>query len=472
MRSQRSQVVSIHTIVLLSIALLLSMSPAIPGQSQGGWGNLLVAPGFEGAERMVGGQKDVVVAEGWGPWWLEDTPGRRDQGYGWRPDFIPHQRDLWPEGEKWGVSRVHSGARSQKIYSTYATHDAGLWQQVEVPVGEQVRFSVWALVWSSDEDDQARSRENGRYRLSIGVDPWGDSDPTSERIEWTPEVEVYDEWVPLTITTTARVGWVCVFTRGWAEYRVKNNNVWWDDAELVLPRATRDLLTTTTITPTPTSEYIPRPVGEVLLDGLYLLAAPGIETLGGSGLSSGMAPDVPLEIPEQGVLGVLAQGDEVALLMQTPDGLWLQVMAPSGVVGWVHSGFLAIPKGITPLPVFRPTAIPATPAPPTSTPTPTSTPQATRTPIPTNTPWPTRTPTPTPTATPPTPTLTPSPTPPPPATPTVGVFPPRFAVEEGEANPTLSSWVLRLKNVLAPVGLLLVILVTMGILTAIWGRRR
>jgi len=173
--------------------------------------------------------------------------------------------------------------------------------------------------------------------------------------------------------------------------------------------------------------------------------------------------------PPQGVLGVLAQGDEVALLMRTPDGLWLQVMAPSGVVGWVHSGFLAIPKGIAPLPVFRPTA---TPAPPTQTPTPTCTPQATDTPTPTDTPWPTQTQAPTTTPVPPTPTLTPSPTPPPWATPTVGVFPPRFTVEKQEAHPTLSSWVLQLKNILAPVGLLLIMLVTTGTLAVIWGRRR
>jgi len=418
---------------------------------------------------MVGGRKEVIVAEGWGPWWLEDAPERRAQGYGWRPDFIPHQKGLWPQGEKWGVSRVHSGTSSQKIYSTYATHLAGLWQRVEVPVGEQVRFSVWALVWSSDKDNQTCSQKPGGYHVSVGINPWGDSDPTSEKIEWTPEVEVYDEWVQLAITTTARSDWVCVFTRGWAEYRVKNNNVWWDDAELTLPRASGELApTTATIILTATSEYIPRPIGEVLLDGLYLLAAPGIETLGGSGLSSSMSSGVPLELP-QGVVGVLAQGDEVALLMRTEDGLWLQVMAPSGVVGWVHSGFLAIPKGIAPLPVFRPTA---TPAPSTPTPTPTSTPQATPTPTLTDTPWPTSTPPPTATPVSPPPTLTPSPTPPPQATPTVGVFPPRFPVERREANPTLPSWVLQLKNILAPVALLLIMLVTMGTLAAIWGRRR
>ena len=299
MSSPRSRVVSIFArlivVILLSIAL-----PAIPGWSQRGSMNLLTNPGFEGPGRMVGGQKEVIVAEGWGPWWLEDTPERRAQGYGWRPDFIPHQRGLWPQGEKCGVSRVHSGASSQKIYSTYATHHAGSWQRVEVPVGEEMRFSAWALVWSSDKDDQTRSRKNGRYRVSVGINSWGDSDPTSEKIEWTPEVEVYDEWVQLAITTTARSEWVCVFTQGWAEYRVKNNNVWWDDAELTLPRASGELApTTVTITPTATSEYIPRPIGEVLLDGLYLLAAPGIETLGGSGLSSSMSPGVPYGTPSR-----------------------------------------------------------------------------------------------------------------------------------------------------------------------------
>jgi len=159
----------------------------------------------------------------------------------------------------------------------------------------------------------------------------------------------------------------------------------------------------------------------------------------------------------------------VALLMRTEDGLWLQVMAPSGVVGWVHSGFLAIPKGIAPLPIFRPTA---TPAPPTLTPTPTCTPQATDTPTPTDTPWPTQTQAPATTPAPPTPTATPSPTPSPRPTPTVGVFLPRFAAEEGETHPTLASWIVRFRNILSPVALLLVMLIAFGVLTAIWGRRR
>jgi len=434
-----NRVVRIYMAVISVAVLLAVMAVSVLCK-----GNLPLNPDFEEPARIVGGQKEVVVAGGWGPWWLEGSPEQMKEGYLRRPDFYPYVSGQWPQGEKWGPRRVHSGRASQKIFSTYATHHAGLWQRVEVPPGEQVRFSVWVMVWSSDNDDQRRSEKSGEYRVSVGINPWGDSDPTSEEIEWTEPVEAYDEWVQFAITTTAQADWVCVFTRGEVKYRVKNNNVWWDDAEVVLPRVPAVL---PTVTPTATSSHVPRPVGEVLVDEVPVLAE----------------PDASSE-----VLGVSGLGEEVALLAQTPGGIWVKVASADGLMGWVHSGFLAIPLGvlntvpiITPTPTASPTVLPTS----TSTPAP----RPTSTPRPTYTPWPTRTATDTPTST-QTPTITP--TPPPAPTPTVGVVYPRFVRGRAETNSYVPGWAVRLRAVIVPVVVLLIILITMGILAVVWGRGR
>lgn len=444
-RRQDSRIARVVAAAMLTGTLLLvEIVPPILAD-----GNLLVNPGFEGPAQPVGEAREVVVAQGWGPWWPEGSPEQMAEGYLKGPSFYPHDITVWPSGKEWGPSRVHSGRFSQKIFSTYATHHAGLWQRVEVPVGEEVCFSAWVVVWSSEKDDQTRSSKNGEYRVSIGINPWGNSDPTSEQIEWTPPLEAYDEWVQLAITTTTRANWVCVFTRGQVKHRVENNNAWWDDARLALPRPPKP----SPIASTPTSEYAPRPVGEVLLDRLFLLAGPGAE---------------------YDSLAVLPVGVEVGLLARAAGGVWLKALTPDGLVGWVHSGFLAIPRGVVALlPVAAPPPS-ATPTPP-STCTPTLTPTPSHTPVPTSTPMPTPTPTPTPvpilTHT-PTSTVTSPPTAPPAPTPTVGVILPRFPTEQEKTLPRPPNWTTRLRDALAPVMVLLVALISMGVLAMIWGRRR
>lgn len=173
--------------------------------------NLLINPGFEDAftERDAG---EVKVAEGWEPWWL---PGTR-----------PEYKDASPY-----ANRIHSGDHAQQFFTTYATHTAGIYQRVNVPVGSTLTFSAYVHAWS-----QFRSGAQGRYRMKIGLDPYGGVDPESSDIVWSDggnAIQPYDGYTKLSIETLARSDRTTVFIWGQAEWAVKDNNGYVDDTALV-----------------------------------------------------------------------------------------------------------------------------------------------------------------------------------------------------------------------------------------------
>lgn len=226
--------------------------------------NLLQNPGFEGnfSER---GASEVTVADNWNPWWKTGTDEQVEEGYLRRPEYKPFYEYAKAEGFP---SRTHSGAKSQKLFNNYATHDGGILQEVSVPKGAKVRFSIWAMVWSSQEDDPYVSKKPGRYQVRVGIIPTGGIDPFVGGVVWSQPAEVYDQWVQLSVEAVAQADRVTVVTRSTVQYRNKNNNSWWDDANLevltpptptpVPPTPTPRFTPTPTITPTPT--HTPTPV--------------------------------------------------------------------------------------------------------------------------------------------------------------------------------------------------------------------
>ena len=98
--------------------------------------------------------------------------------------------------------------------------------------GSAVSFSIWAYVWSSSEDDADRSVRPGNYEVSVGVDPWGGDDGDATGVIWSRSLREYDRWIKLSVSTVAKGDKITLFTRGHAEWRVKHNCSYWDDASL------------------------------------------------------------------------------------------------------------------------------------------------------------------------------------------------------------------------------------------------
>jgi cell division septation protein DedD len=237
---------------VLSLALVLGLMPTLAAQAACP-GNVAVNPSFEDGftERGAG---QVKIANGWQPFWQEG-PGQQD-GYNRRPEYGPE------DGQRYGYKRIHDGNWGQKWFTTYATHRAGVFQQIGVPAGSVVTASAWGQAWSSTEDDPNRSKD-GQYSLGIGIDPTGGTDFNSPNVVWTKSGTM-DQWVELRAQATAAGGQITVYLLGEAAFRLKHNDAYFDDVCVTYtaptarptarPQATAVPAATATPEPSPTPE--------------------------------------------------------------------------------------------------------------------------------------------------------------------------------------------------------------------------
>lgn len=213
--------------------------PASAGASLAG--NLLRNPDFEDGftEREDGA---VRVAIGWEPWYLHDRASEYMRRPEWSPEFL------------WLPSiRVLHGDLGQKVFNSWAIHDAGLFQRVEgVPVGARLEFSIWVQIWTNECDNiclsplersqGCRGHINGDYHVAVGIDPTGAAPagrnrPLPRTIVWSDlRPPAYDRWVRLSVQAVAESSTVTVFTRSRPYVAVKHNDSYWDSADLrVIP---------------------------------------------------------------------------------------------------------------------------------------------------------------------------------------------------------------------------------------------
>jgi hypothetical protein len=173
--------------------------------------------GFEGAWREVDGVHEVKVADDWHPWWHRSDV---------RPEYKIATKDV-------DANRIHGGRAAQQWFTTHATHTGGIYQQVQdVPIGNALVFTAWVQAFSRDDDEDWRT-SNGRYRMRVGLDPYGGTDPEASDVVWSDVVQPYDAWTQVQVNTTARSDRCTVFLWGQAEWPVKHNNGYVDDCQLV-----------------------------------------------------------------------------------------------------------------------------------------------------------------------------------------------------------------------------------------------
>jgi hypothetical protein len=244
---RRGEMNSHRLIIILAIVVSLATLPLIALAAPHSQKNWLKNPGFEEgfSER---GAPEVVVANHWNPWWISGSPEETGQGYKYRPEYKPEDAQIF------GMKRVRSGRYAQKYFNSFATHIAGIQQQVSVPRGSRVTFSIWVQVWSTGQDDINKCDEFGNYAVSVGIDPTGGVEGWSPNIVWSEPVLSCNEWVHLSVSTVAKASVITVFTRGAPEYRVTHNDSYWDDASLTVvvpPTPTPKPKPTNTPTPVP-----------------------------------------------------------------------------------------------------------------------------------------------------------------------------------------------------------------------------
>lgn len=171
---------------------------------------------------------ELRVGRGWVPWWKQGTPEQTGDGFFRRPEFKPEP------------NRVLIGNFAQKFFTTFSTHDAGLWQNITVPARGILTLSAQVQLWSLHTDES-----NGGYACCVGIDPTGSAD--FEGAVWGEWHGVYDpdgwdgsSWRRVEVSVPVEAGVVTIFLRGACLYRAKHNDSYWDDvrAELAVDMET------------------------------------------------------------------------------------------------------------------------------------------------------------------------------------------------------------------------------------------
>jgi hypothetical protein len=239
-------------------ALVLASPPAQEQVSS----NLLVDGDFEAPDPWVKQDaiEEIQVAPGWRAWYLDAAPAyvqvpvncnKGPDGYHcyWmRPEFRTNV-DF--------ANRIHGGVRSQKYFSYGRMHEAGLMQQVSgIPPGARVRFSIWIQAWMCFDSAKCgktgeQSDQPSDMHLRVGIDPLGDTDPLTTSVIWSAEQPAWDKWVQFQVETVAISDTVTVLTHSrpeWSWAR-SNNDVYLDDASLVIVGAYATPTATATLPP-------------------------------------------------------------------------------------------------------------------------------------------------------------------------------------------------------------------------------
>ncbi|MFW5708759.1 MAG: LysM peptidoglycan-binding domain-containing protein [Chloroflexota bacterium] len=229
-------------------ALLLAFLGVFQGAAQEEV-NLLTNPGFESPFVNQGGDPVRLVAQGWEPWHIErQNDGTEPAWQNRQPVYEPAAPD---------ETRVRSGDNAQLYYNdTWWAHDGGVYQRVtDIDPGTELRFSVYAYVWSSTFDDREVSEEDGDVTVEVGIDPTGGTDPTSNNIVWSFAVEQYDAYRQYSIIAASADDAVTVWVRSRVGFPVQNTYIYLDDA--VLAETVSTVIETDT--PAPTETEAPEP---------------------------------------------------------------------------------------------------------------------------------------------------------------------------------------------------------------------
>lgn len=239
----------------LVVSLLVCLLLAIPALAQGP--NLIQNPSFEQPYVVLPNKENCAIAAPWVAWWIEGSPEEVSQGYRLAPEYKAAFRSDFPG------NRVRSGELAQQYFHSFGNFQAGVLQQVHnIPKGARLRFSLWGMTWSCDREDKgncggATSGDPSPMHFRIGIDPTGGTDVFSPNIVWSPEQNAYDAWHYFEVEAVAQNTSVTVFVYTYPDYRSQDNNVYLDDASLVIvappPTATKRPTNTPTATPIPTS---------------------------------------------------------------------------------------------------------------------------------------------------------------------------------------------------------------------------
>lgn len=194
--------------------------------------NLLYNGGFEDEFHPWRGTGELHTADGWTPWWVPQSvsdPAWKNR----RPEFKRATLAVDP-------GRVRNGESAQQYFSFWGTHIGGVWQQAVVTTGALLRLQAWGHAWSSEADHPRPSENPTNVHMSIGIDPYGGTDPVSSSVIWSEDHSAIDEWYLFAVSAQAFADIVTVFIRSAPEWPKKHQDIYWDDVSLEVVEPSQD----------------------------------------------------------------------------------------------------------------------------------------------------------------------------------------------------------------------------------------
>jgi hypothetical protein len=204
-----------------------SQANSAPGSAAcpAGGKNLLAQGSFDGPFEPSGFVQELNVPPPWIPWYTDDG------AINFRPEYKPADGVNYP-------NRVRSQPSAQVYFKSHGQFRAGLYQQVlNVQTGARLQFSAYGQGWSCQDFSRCGggvSYNPANMYMRIGIDPHGNTDPNSRHIVWSAYFNPIDLWEVRCVETEALYHTVTVFLWASPDGPRENQDVYWDDASLVL----------------------------------------------------------------------------------------------------------------------------------------------------------------------------------------------------------------------------------------------
>lgn len=158
---------------------------------------------------------ELTVPQGYVPWWYENDR---------RPEYRKCLKSDYPK-------RVILGDASLHFFTMYAAVTCGVYIPIRLttPVGV-VRFTGSVQVFSRN-DDTDFERSTGRLYVRLGINPYGDVSPLSDRTVWGKVFAPYDRFLTKRIEADVRSDVITLWVWTQSEWPFKHNNVWVDNLQ-------------------------------------------------------------------------------------------------------------------------------------------------------------------------------------------------------------------------------------------------
>jgi LysM repeat protein len=296
--------------------------------------NLLANPSFEGQyssyipetpQELADCPRNICTTaqlpQGWKPWWVKERPTDVN------PEYKPAEGNV-------GGNRIHSGSRAAQYFSFWSTHKAGLRQTVTVPANAVLEFSIFGQAWMTEDDNASVSDRSGTPNMQIGIDPTGGTNPYSPNVVWSGYQQPFDAYVRFAVQAQAQGEQVTVFTfsapsvnPNSPEYGFKHNDIYWDDASLVVVGAGSapavapaggggDGAAAAPAAPA----YVPGPTATPNAEGIIYAEVQSGDSIWALAARAGISLDEILELNQMGKDDLLRPGDLVIVGHGEPPG--------------------------------------------------------------------------------------------------------------------------------------------------------